>query len=72
VTPPVVEIEIEDFPFMETHCANPADCPVCQATRCQFGRLGNVICPPQKQCERAATQTVHGIRWCDEHAAGVR
>lgn len=27
--PPVVEIA--DFPFMETHCAKPDDCPVCQS-----------------------------------------
>lgn len=67
-------VEIADLPFMETSCAAPDDCPVCQAHRCQFGRLGYLVNPQQPQCQRTAVQYVAGtvkdktIGWCDEHA----
>lgn len=57
-------VEITNFPFMEAHCARPRDCPVCQSRRCQFGRLGDLLDPPQPQCVSRATL---GNRWCDEH-----
>lgn len=66
-------VKITDFPFLEAHCANPDGCPVCQYTRCQFGRLGGVLDPPQPQCKEAATvRRLRGGWWCEEHARPLR
>lgn len=53
-------------------CLRELPCSVHGSPKCNFGRLGKMICPPQERCEREATQTVNGIRWCDEHAAYLR